>query len=74
MEGETYLLVKLNESRLELLSDFLAVTEVVGELSVGERLGGFGLVSSEVGRRGVGNGVQRNAGVLVVSDFLEMYI
>lgn len=68
------LLVKLNESRLELLSDFLAVTEVVGELSVGERLGGFGLVSSEVGRRGVGNGVQRNAGVLVVFDFLEMYI
>lgn len=74
MEGETYLLVKLNESRLELLSDFFAITEVVGELSVGERFGGFGLVSSEVGRRGVGNGVQRNGCVLMVSDFLEMYM
>jgi len=68
------LLVKLNESRLELLSDFCTATQVVGVLGVGERLGGFSLVSSEVGRWGVGNGVQRYGNVLVVSNFLEMYM
>jgi hypothetical protein len=66
------LLVELDVGRFELLSNLSTASEVVRELSVRKRLRSFSFIRSEVSLGRLGNGVQRDSGVLVVSDLLKV--
>jgi hypothetical protein len=55
-----------------LLSNLSTTSEVVRELSVRKRLRSFSFIRSEVSLGRLGNGVQRDSGVLVVSDLLKV--
>jgi hypothetical protein len=55
-----------------LLSNLSTASEVVRELSVRKRLRSFSFIRSEVSLGRLGNGVQRDSGVLVVSDLLKV--
>jgi len=57
-----------------LLSDLSTTSEVVRELSVRKRLRSFSFIRSEVSLGRLGNGVQRDSGVLVVSDLLKVNV
>ena len=48
--------------------------EVVDVLRLGERLGGVGLLRTEVGRWRVGHRVQRNLHVVSVAVFLKFHV
>lgn len=47
---------------------------MVRELSVRKRLRSFSFIRSEVSLGRLGNGVQRDSGVLVVSDLLKVNV
>lgn len=70
--NDSYLFVKLDVSRLELLSNLSATSKVVRVLSVRERFARFSLVGSEVLCRRLGDSVQRYGNILVISNFLQM--
>lgn len=55
-----------------MLSNLSTASEVVRELSVRKRLRSFSFIRSEVSLGRLGNGVQRDSGVLVVSDLLKV--
>jgi hypothetical protein len=57
-----------------LLSNLSTASEVVRELSVRKRLRSFSFIRSEVSLGRLGNGVQRDSGVLVVSDLLKVNV
>jgi hypothetical protein len=57
-----------------LLSNLSTTSEVVRELSVRKRLRSFSFIRSEVSLGRLGNGVQRDSGVLVVSDLLKVNV
>ena len=57
-----------------MLSDLSTTSEVVRELSVRKRLRSFSFIRSEVSLGRLGNGVQRDSGVLVVSDLLKVNV
>jgi len=57
-----------------LLSNLSTISEVVRELGMRKRLRSFSFVRSEVSLSRLGNGVQRDSGVLVVSDLLKVNV
>lgn len=57
-----------------MLSNLSTTSEVVRELSVRKRLRSFSFIRSEVSLGRLGNGVQRDSGVLVVSDLLKVNV
>lgn len=57
-----------------MLSNLSTASEVVRELSVRKRLRSFSFIRSEVSLGRLGNGVQRDSGVLVVSDLLKVNV
>ena len=69
MRGKTYLLIKFDESWLELLLDVFA--KVVWELVMGVRLAGIVLVLRGKICGWLWDSVERNVGVLGIADVLK---
>ena len=65
-----YLLIKLDEGGFELLLD--GATDVVDVLGLGQGLAHLVFLGAEVGRWGLGHGVERHLDVVSVSIFLKL--